>query len=163
MNKKLFKLFFLLLMLFMLIPSISFSADGTCTIGTPARYKTGGGTIYDKVILTITCTASADNASYPLVTIDPLVYGINSYFLYNASFNPGATAPTALYDVSISLDSEVISGTLLNDRSATDTQTVNLGKGTEGFYMVDGTLTMALTNNLVNSAVTVIKLRFTAN
>lgn len=163
MKKQFFKLFFLLLMLFMVIPSISFSADGTCTIGTPAKYKTGGGTIYDKVILTITCTASADNASYPSVTINPSVYGLNGYFLYNASFNPGATAPTDLYDAAISLDSEVITGTLLNNLSATDTKTINLGKGTEGFYMVDGTLTLALTSNLVNSAVTVVKLRFTAN
>ena len=77
--------------------------------------------------------------------------------------NPGATAPTAAYDIEI-LDEDGIDifGTALKDRSATASEQARPAIATlAGERLVDGHLTFQLTNNSVHSALGTCKIYFT--
>lgn len=80
-------------------------------------------------------------------------------FIFLAKSNPGTTAPTALWDYTfVAEDGEDVLGGEGADRSATTTERIRAKTDTSfGEAYVDGTGTLTITNNSVNSAAIVIK------
>jgi len=110
-------------------------------------------------VVTFSWTADASAATVPATAMSAEVAGkVFGFYLVQAETDPGTTAPTADYDVTItdpnSLD--LMSGSLSN-RSATVTEIAfpNLTA-----RPVDSILTFNLSGNAVNSAVGVCKLYF---
>jgi len=134
------------------------AAPGTCTQAFSEVYSASGPT--QLATLTFTCTASADDASFPsTATSSTITDQIAGRKILEVRTNPGATAPQALYDIVLN-DSDGIDlmGGTLADRSATASQRAipALATGIYGGSAITGALTLAITNNNVNSAVTVI-------
>lgn len=117
--------------------------------------------------LTFTCTADAAAADYPATAISSdMVTFFKGWHLYRIRINPGATAPTANYDVTITEEGGDVTGGALQDLSATATEfrapaiaSVGTSYGVGAVTMAD-TWTLNITHNSVNSAVTVITLFF---
>lgn len=108
-----------------------------------------------KRAITITWTADdgTPDAAVSSITIDPATYGIRGWYWYQTETDPGATAPTAAYDIAVTDASGVdVSGGLLANRSATDSERVNMGIQANGFPVIRDTWTWALTNNTDNNA-----------
>jgi hypothetical protein len=129
----------------------AWATDGTCTVSY-ANVNSEVSTI------TWTWTASIDNATVPS-TASGAVKG----WVFMATTDPGATAPQALYDIVLNdSDSVDIFGAELNDRSATVSQHAvpKIGSSYYGPRFVNGTLTMILTNNNVNSATGILKIYY---
>ena len=123
----------------LLIPTISF---GAC----PITYEDKGMV----QIITFTCgTDSAGSATYANVTTKPL-FG----FVYMAETNPGTTGPTDNYDIVLN-DSDgvdIFGGNLMNRDTSNSERAIPAITA-----FVDGTLTLAVTNNSVNNATFVLK------
>ena len=116
-------------------------------------------------VITLSWTCEAGAATIPNTTISATTYGIEGWYFYSGETNPGGTAPTTLYDITI-LDAEGIdlAGGLLMNRSSTATEMVNIALGTLGQYpIVRGDLTFTLSNNAVNAALGTVTLIFIAN
>jgi hypothetical protein len=114
-----------------------------------------------RVILTITWT---DDTAGTTLAVNPATYGITGWYLYSAETDPGATAPTALYDITL-VDAnavDIAGGTLMN-RSATVTELVNVGSASHGFPVIRGNFTFTLSGNAVNNATGIVILTFVAN
>jgi hypothetical protein len=115
-------------------------------------------------ILTFTCTASADDASFPsTATSTANTAEIEGHYITEVRTNPG-TAPTTLYDIVINdTDGIDMMGGTLADRSATLSQRAipALATGIYGGSAIDGALTLVITNNSVNSATVVVKVFLT--
>lgn len=154
------KTIILFALLALLLPaSINAAALGTCT---QAVTDIPDNIVFPPMkVLTFTCTASADDASFPATaTSTETTARIAGYYLIEARTNPGATAPQALYDIVLNDTDgiDLMGGTLAN-RSATASERAipALATGIYGGTSVDGILTLAITGNNVNSAVTVVK------
>lgn len=113
--------------------------------------------------LTLVFTADAANATVPnySFTASDLAF-VKGYWLIGVETDPGATAPTPLYDMYIlDANGKDIMGTTLEDRSDTATQ-VAIPKwdgANYGFPPLDGTaLTVTVSNNAVNSATVTLKI-----
>lgn len=109
--------------------------------------------------LTYTCTADAAAATYP-DTVLPAIEGR----LLKLVTNPGAVQPTDNYDITITDQNgaDVLQGVGAN-RDTLNTETaliVYSGTGTHPCVDEADTLTMAIANNAVNSAVTVVTLYY---
>lgn len=107
--------------------------------------------------ITATCTADAADGSFPN-TVLPVFEGR----LLHLETNPGATAPTALYDITVEDQNavDVLQGVGAN-RSATASERANIVySGGIDHPVVDGSdaLTLKIAGNAVNSAITVIDL-----
>ena len=100
-------------------------------------------------VYTFTMTGDAANGSYP-ATVTPDLSG----WIIGVETNPGAVAPTTLYDLTLvdTDDADVMAGALA-DRSATVTERVISPQP-----YVRGPVTITGTNNSVNSAVVVLKI-----
>ena len=118
--------------------------------------------------VTFTCTADAAAATYPATAFSAATTtALKGWHLYRVRINPGAVAPTANYDLTITEQGgDVLGGAGLN-LSATATEfrapavaSVGTSYGIGEVTMAD-TWTLTLENNAVNSAVTVITLFFT--
>jgi len=94
----------------------------------------------------------ADDATGAVDPID--IPGVDA-FLTLVVTDPGATAPTTLYDITLNDEYGVdVMGGALVDRSATATeQAMPLIAGCPVPRVVDGPLTFALTGNSINSAI----------
>lgn len=106
------------------------------------------------VDITLNWTADDTNGSVPETVIDWPIDGILSY----VTTNPGATAPTALYDIVLEdKDGVDVMGGALGDRAAAVSEVAFPKEPGTAVNMngvpVLGQLTFKLTNNLVNSAV----------
>lgn len=110
----------------------------------------------DKV--TVSWTADAAAATVP----DTSMY-LNG-FLVRAVVNPGATAPTDLYDVTITGDEDtsfdVLGSALLNLSTSATQQFYPVFSGATTPMYLNGTYTMKWANNAVNSALGVITMYF---
>ncbi len=103
-----------------------------------------------RVVLTITWTADdgSPDAAVTSASLDPGTYGIKGWYWYQTETDPGSTAPTAAYDIAVTDEAGVdVSGGLLANRSATDSERVNMGIQANGFPVIRNTWTWALTNN----------------
>lgn len=106
--------------------------------------------------LTFTCTADASDGSFPSTEVTAKIEGR----LLKLVTNPGATAPTANYDIVLNDQHghDVLQGVGAN-RHTTNTESVAIvysGTGTHPCVAESDTLTLAITNNAVNSAITVV-------
>lgn len=113
-----------------------------------------------RVYLTLTCTGDGSITAYSL---DPVARGVKGWYLYNVSTNPGASAPTADYDITLVVDGEDVAGSALLNRSATATETVVIAPATKGYHMADQTMAITFANQTANPSTIVMKLRFTSN
>lgn len=115
-------------------------------------------------IITISWTGDSAGGSMPAITVGASTYGITGWYLYTAETNPGSTAPTDNYDIVINdADGVDVAGGLLANRHTTTTQLVNIGTSAYGYPLIRGDLSVAITNNIVNSATGTIIMVFTAN
>lgn len=115
-------------------------------------------------VVTFSWTGDAINGTVPsTVTSDSITNGISGWYVYAIETNPGSVAPTTLYDIVIN-DSEGldISGGMLANRSATVTEKITPRLDSTysifGGVLIDGTLTLVITNQSVVSATGTVKL-----
>lgn len=160
---KTMKMFFVALVAILLsfFSTIPCFAAGTVVAGTPSWFVIGGQR--QRLVLPITCTADALNATYPTLAIDPATYGIKGWYLWLVETDPGTTGPTnGAWDLDITNAHGFLeSQNLIDDRSSTATQQV---RGvTLGYPQILNTWTLSLADNAVNSAVVVVYFTFTAN
>lgn len=107
--------------------------------------------------ITASCVADAAAATFP-DTVLPKFAGT----LLHLETNPGATAPTANYDITITDQNaiDVLQGVGAN-RHTTSSERANIvysGGLDHPAVAIDDVLTLAIANNAVNSAITVIEL-----
>lgn len=117
-------------------------------------------------VLTFTCTAAADDATFPsTATNAAITAAIEGMYIVEVRTNPGATAPQAAYDIVLNdTDGIDVMGGSLADRSATASERaipMLVTGGTYGSTLIDGALTLVITNNNVNSAIVVVKVFLT--
>lgn len=124
---------------------------GTC-VETVSTYKDGD------FMLTWTCTGDASDGTLPATTSNFRGNNIDGY-IYQVVTDPGTTAPTASYDITITDASGAdIMGGVLADRSATASeQAVPKIGALYGPRRVNGTMTLNVTNNSVTAAGIVVK------
>jgi hypothetical protein len=143
------KLFIMLLIL--LLPTFVFGAGSDVT-ETRSRH---GSDIRE---IKLAWTADDSDGSVPTETIEHI-----SGWIFYAVTNPGATAPTDNYDITITTaaDGQDIFGNELADRDTSNSEQVvpKIGNAYGAVY-VDDTLTFTLTNNSVNDAVGVLKILY---
>lgn len=146
------KRLFLAILLVFLLPSLSWAAASTMvetSATSPDSTKPGG-------IIIWTCTADSATAAFTTTTSTYNLYG----YITRVVTNPGATAPTANYDLTIT-DSDgidLVGGALMN-RSATASEEVVAKWSDQGVFggkKVHGPIILTFTNNAVNSAIVVV-------
>tara|TARA_Y100000310_G_scaffold119408_1_gene118146 strand:- start:447 stop:842 length:396 start_codon:yes stop_codon:yes gene_type:complete len=110
-------------------------------------------------VVTLTCTADASDGSYPETDLTTKISGS----IIALETNPGATAPTANYDIVLDdADGVDVLGAAGANRHTSTSEKVAVAFGT---YFgspvgVDDVLTLKITNNSENSAVTVVKVYY---
>ena len=117
-------------------------AAGTCTASSAVQATV--------TVVTATCTADSSDGSYPSTSL-----GSYRGWIVLAETNPGTTGPTDNYDIVINNANgvDVMGGSLANR------DTTNSERATPAINgWVDGALTLAVSNNSVNSATFVLKL-----
>lgn len=140
-------------------------AAGAIT-GTITRIQTQQGRP-QMVVVVLTCTASADNASYPATVVNTLAnilpWDLRGLKLYSVKVIPGATAPTDATDLTITdeygVDLLGTKGTNFID----NTSKTWIPVGPAGYALpalITGNITVNISNNAVNSALTTIVLEF---
>ena len=153
------KLYALIILAIILSAPLSWAAaPGTCTQAFPEVYSASGPTPLGT--LTFTCVASADDASFPATATSQAITDlIAGRYITEVRTNPGAPAPQALYDIVLNDTDgiDLMGGTMAN-RSATASERAipALATGIYGGTAITGALTLVITGNNVNSAVTVI-------
>lgn len=131
------------LALFLGMATLGQAADPTVTSGT--LVMTSDGDLRATTIQQKTLTWTSDSGGNVVATTDRIEGTINRIV-----YNPGATAPTALYDVVLTDDDSVdmLNGTGANLSATVTTSTIPTeGDGTTNIPMVtQGTLTLTITN-----------------
>lgn len=143
--------------LILLLAVESFAA-GSCvftsveTYGVPQKSQTK--------MITLTCTGDGSITAFSFV---PATYGVKGWWLYSVTTDPGTSAPTDQYDITLVVNSEdVANGRLLN-RSTSSTETIVVGDATKGFWMASETMAITFANNTANPSTIVLKLKFCEN
>ena len=153
------KLYALIILAIILSAPLSWAAaPGTCTQAFSEVYSASGPT--SMATLTFSCVASAGDGSFPATaTSQAITDQIAGRYIIEARTNPGATAPQALYDITLTdTDGIDLMGGSLADRSATASEAAYPAISTVPWpRAVDGALTHTITNNNVNSAISVTK------
>jgi hypothetical protein len=121
---------------------------GTVTQSLARLGSSWSGTNY---VLTISWTGDATNGSVPstrLIRNGPDLANTDGYYIYRVETDPGTPAPSAAYDIVINNGAglDIMAGGLEN-RSATDAEVVPAAS-----IPINGTLTFALSNNVVAGA-----------
>ena len=112
--------------------------------------------VYDNVrVLTFTCTGDVGDGSFPATASEGDIDG----YVFLVVTNPGATAPTDDYDITlVDADSvDIMGGELANRDTANSEQAVPLIDGVFGSRFVDGIVTLTITNNTDVGAIIVVK------
>ena len=114
----------------------------------------------------LTCTADADNSSFPATILNPLAvdsngvsFDIRGLKLYSVKAYPGSTAPTDATDLTITDEFGVdLLGTKgTNFIDATSKTWIPAGPENYSFpALITGNITVNISNNAVKSAVTTI-------
>ena len=139
--------------------SLSCFGAGSCVqTGSTERIQVTGG--LERRYVTLTCTGDGTITAY---SFDPAVFGVRGWYLYNVTTDPGASAPTAAYDITLVAAGEDVAGGKLADRSATATETVLIAPSTQGYHMTDAAFAITFANQTANPSTIVLKLRFTNN
>jgi hypothetical protein len=117
------------------------------------------------VVVTLTCTAAADDNSYPATVINHLTdiaaYDLRGLKLYSVATIPGGTGPTDNSDMTLTdrygIDIMAGAGTNLVDNSAKNRSVIGIASA----VIITGDITLNLTGNSVASAVTTVVLEMT--
>ena len=114
-------------------------------------------------VITLTCTADSSDASFPATALTNIPHnGVGGRLLQIAT-DPGSTAPQANYDIAITEGggADVLLGVGANRHTSNSEVAVIESNGAHGVYAGTDTLTIAITNNNVNSAGITIKIYYT--
>ena len=114
-------------------------------------------------VITLTCTADSSDASFPATALTNIPHnGVGGRLLQIAT-DPGSTAPQANYDIAITEGggADVLLGVGANRHTSNSEVAVIESNGAHGVYAGTDTLTIAITNNNVNSAGISIKIYYT--
>ena len=138
-------------------PVVQYAADNA---GDPQRY----------LVITATFTADASAATVPDLALAASTYGYQGYSLIMLLTDPGTTAPTDNYDITVDEalvaggstvnTTDVMGGEAMNRDTATSEQAVPLVGGVYGARAIMGGLTITVSNNSVNSATCAVALIF---
>ena len=143
------RLFYILL--FLVIFPLKAMAVGSWATAT---YEDGGPSNTRRIILSWTADAAAATVPDYSFTATDLAF-CGEYNLYMVVTDPGATAPTADYDITI-LDQyacDILGGSGADRDTATSEQTVpTIGSAYGGRTLDGGAVTVTVSNNAVNSA-----------
>jgi hypothetical protein len=111
-------------------------------------------------VITLTCTGDASDGSFPSTALTTKISGR----LLALETNPGATAPTANYDIVLNdPESYDVLEAVGANRHTTTTEKVQIvysGTAVNPPVAISDTLTLVVTNNAVNDAITVIKIYY---
>ena len=121
-------------------------------------------TLVDHVkVVTLTCTADASDGSYPATALTGVPNNEKGGRLLQIATDPGATAPQANYDIALTEGggADLLLGVGANRHTSNSEVAIIESNGAHPVYAGTDTLTLALTNNNVNSALVTIKLYFT--
>lgn len=121
-------------------------------------------TLVDHVkVVTLTCTADSSDGSYPSTDLTGVPNNGKGGRLLQIATDPGATAPQDNYDIALTEDNgaDLLLGVGANRDTSNSEVAVIESNGAHAVYAGTDTLTLAITNNNVNSAIVVIKLYFT--
>ncbi len=138
----------LVLLLGLLFMPLSLFAAGSSNTGVgPTKIHEG------YYVVTFTWVADDTNGTVPNATVN----GIFGYVV-KVITDPGATAPTDNYDIVLNdkYSADVMGGELIDRDTAVTEQAVPKVGNAYGGSLVNGPLTMQLTNNSVNSATGVV-------
>ena len=108
-------------------------------------------------VVTFTCTADSSDGSYPATTISTNIKG---RLLQIVTDPDGDTAPQDNYDITItdSGGADMLLGVAANRDTANTEVAIVESNGAHSVVAETDSLTLNITNNNVNSAITVIKL-----
>jgi hypothetical protein len=145
-------------------------AAGSWSTPVKQTLSTGADTDPQFLVITATFTADASNGSVPDLSITDAAYGIAGYSLVMLLTDPGATAPTDNYDITVN-EALAAGGSTVNTTDAmgsegldrdtsTSEQAVPLVGGVYGARLIVGDLTVSVANNSVNSATCAVALIF---
>ena len=121
-------------------------------------------TLVDHVkVVTLTCTADASDGSFPATALTGVPNNEKGGRLLQIATDPGATAPQANYDIALTEGggADLLLGVGANRHTSNSEVAIIESNGAHAVYAGTDTLTLALTNNNVNSALVTIKLYFT--
>ena len=111
-------------------------------------------------VITLTATGDAADGGYPETVLETKISGR----ILALETNPGTPAPTTLYDIVLedADGHDVLEGVGANRHTTNTEKAAVVYSGTEIHPPVEysDTLTLKITNNSVNSAVTVIKIYY---
>jgi hypothetical protein len=141
----------------LLAVALSATAVARVPVGTCTQAYSSIGNIR---LVTLTCTADAAAATFPSTDLTTKIEGR----LLKLVTNPGATAPQDNYDLVLNDQhgADVLQGVGAN-RHTTTTQEVAIvysGTGTHPVVDEQDTLTLVITGNNVNSAITVVSIYY---
>ena len=121
-------------------------------------------TLVDHVkVVTLTCTADASDGSYPATALTGVPNNEKGGRLLQIATDPGATAPQSNYDIVLTEGggADLLLGVGANRHTSNSEVAIIESNGAHPVYAGTDTLTLALSNNNVNSALVTIKLYFT--
>ena len=121
-------------------------------------------TLVDHIkVVTLTCTADASDGSYPSTALTGVPNNGKGGRLLQIATDPGATAPQSNYDIVLTEGggADLLLGVGANRHTSTSEVAIIESNGAHPVYAGTDTLTLALSNNNVNSALVTIKLYFT--
>ena len=164
-------IYLLLLVLVLLFPYQAFALVGTCVETKTALYVERDYSVPIEgpsvIKVAFVCTASADNATFPSTTVsDATTISIVGRKLDAVTIQNGAIPPTPLYSVVIN---DVSGVDVLGNAGMCITGVANVGVQLAPWgYMskrpmirpIGGAVTLVITGNLVNSAVTTVTMFF---
>ena len=114
-------------------------------------------------VITLTCTADSSDGSYPATALTNIPHnGVGGRLLQIAT-DPGSTAPQANYDIALTEGggADLLLGVGANRHTSSSEVAVIESNGAHGVYAGTDTLTIAISNNNVNSAGITIKIYYT--
>lgn len=138
------KVLFAVLFLVLFVPSVIFAAGSSVTV-TPYIYG-------DKIVLSCewVSDSAAGTASGTLYASSPAsyntTYSLLGYFLYSVETDPGATAPSDNYTVTITDGNnlDMCAGDMTTNRDAANTEMVDCVSATQPRSIVRGNMTLSI-------------------
>lgn len=141
------------LIIFMMVVLFLLMSSSTWAAGTITQTKSK---VSSNVTLwTFTCTADSADGSFPATASSSDIEG----YVILVVTNPGATAPTDNYDITLTDEDsvDVMGGELANRDTSNSEQAIPLVGNAYSPRWVQETLTLNISNNSVNSAIIVVK------
>ena len=114
-------------------------------------------------VITLTCTADSSDGSYPSTALTNIPHNEVGGRLLQIATDPGSTAPQSNYDIAITEGggADLLLGVGANRHTSSSEVAVIESNGTHAVFSGTDTLTLAITNNNVNSAGITIKIYYT--